>query len=132
MRLNFIKIKETCLYVHDLNRIKQFYHETLELPIIHDEPGKHIFFRLGSSVLLCFNPEDSKTKVTPPAHFGGGKQHVAFEVSKADYASVKEEIKSRDIIITDEVIWKSGEESFYFEDPEGNVLEIIPDKGIWD
>jgi catechol-2,3-dioxygenase len=132
MRLNFIKIKETCLYVHDLNRTKQFYHETLELPIIHDEPGKHIFFRLGSSVLLCFNPEDSKTKVTPPAHFGGGKQHVAFEVSKADYASVKEEIKSRNIIITDEVIWKSGEESFYFEDPEGNVLEIIPDKGIWD
>ena len=132
MRLNFIKIKETCLYVHDLNRIKQFYHETLELPIIHYEPGKHIFFRLGSSVLLCFNPEDSKMKVTPPAHFGGGKQHIAFEVSNADYASVKEEIKSRDIIITDEVIWKSGEESFYFEDPEGNVLEIIPDKGIWD
>ena len=130
--MNFIKIKETCLYVHDLECIKQFYHEVLQLPIIHYELGKHIFFRLGSSVLLCFNPDDSKTKTTPPAHFGGGKQHVAFEVDSVDYASAKEEIKSKGIAIIDQVVWKSGEESFYFEDPEGNILEILPNKGIWD
>ncbi len=130
--MNFIKIKETCLYVHDLERIKQFYHEVLQLPIIHYELGKHIFFRLGSSVLLCFNPDDSKTKTTPPAHFGGGKQHVAFEVDSVEYASAKEEIKAKGIAIIDEVVWKSGEESFYFEDPEGNILEILPNKGIWD
>jgi catechol-2,3-dioxygenase len=35
-------------------------------------------------------------------------------------------------VITDTVIWKSGTESFYFEDPAGNVLEVVPDKGIWD
>lgn len=130
--MNFIKIKETCLYVHDLERIKQFYHEVLQLPIIHYELGKHIFFRLGSSVLLCFNPDDSKTKTTPPAHFGGGKQHVAFEVDSVEYASAKEEIKAKGIAIIDQVVWKSGEESFYFEDPEGNILEILPNKGIWD
>lgn len=130
--MKFLKIKETCLYAADLERIKQFYHEILELPIIHYDPGRHIFFRLGTSVLLCFNPEDSKTKVTPPAHFGGGKQHVAFEVSKSDYADAKAEIKAKGIPIIDEVVWASGEESFYFEDPLGNVLEIIPDKGIWD
>lgn len=130
--MNFIKIKETCLYVHDLERTKKFYHEVLQLPIIHYELGKHIFFRLGSSVLLCFNPADSKTKTTPPAHFGGGKQHVAFEVDSVDYASAKEEIKSNGIAIIDQVVWKSGKESFYFEDPEGNILEILPNKGIWD
>lgn len=128
--MNFIKIKETCLYVHDLERIRKFYHEILELPIINYDPGKHIFFRLGSSVLLCFNPDDSKTKVTPPAHFGGGKQHVAFEVD--NYIKAKEEIKSKGITVIDEVTWKTGVESFYFEDPEGNILEILPDKGVWD
>ena len=130
--MNFIKIKETCLYVEDLEQIKQFYNVDLGLPIIHYEPGKHLFFRLGSSVLLCFNPNDSKTKVTPPAHFGGGKQHVALEVKKSDYVKTKEEIKSKGISIIDEVIWKSGQESFYFEDPAGNILEIVPDEGIWD
>lgn len=130
--MNFVKIKETCLYVHDLENTRRFYHEVLQLPIINYEPGKHIFFRLGSSVLLCFNPEDSKTKVTPPPHYGGGKQHVAFEVKESEYLNSKEEIKSKGIRILEEVIWKSGKKSFYFEDPEGNVLEIVPDKGIWD
>ena len=130
--MNFIKIKETCLYVEDLEQIKQFYHVDLGLPIIHYEPGKHLFFRLGSSVLLCFNPNDSKTKATPPAHFGGGKQHVALEVKKSDYVKAKEEIKSKGISIIDEVTWKSGQESFYFEDPAGNILEMVPDEGIWD
>ncbi|HZI25118.1 MAG TPA: VOC family protein [Chryseolinea sp.] len=130
--MKFVKIKETCLYVHDLERTKQFYHDLLGLPIIHYDAGKHIFFRLGTSVLLCFNPEDSKTKVSPPAHFGGGKQHVAFEVAQENYVSAKAEIISKGITIIDEVTWKSGKESFYFEDPEGNVLEIVPDQGIWD
>jgi catechol 2,3-dioxygenase-like lactoylglutathione lyase family enzyme len=68
----------------------------------------------------------------PPSHFGGGHQHFAFEVKAADYERAKEEIKSKGIKIVDEVIWKSGKESFYFNDPEGNVLEIVPDAGIWD
>ena len=130
--MKFLKVKEACLYVHDLEKAKQFYHELLGLPIIHYDTGKHIFFRLGTSVLLCFNPEDSKTKASPPAHFGGGKQHIAFEVAKEDYVSAKAEIRSKGITIIDEVTWRSGEESFYFEDPEGNVLEILPDQGIWD
>lgn len=130
--MNFIKIKETCLYVHDLEKIKTFYHNLLGLPIINYDPGKHIFFRLGDSVLLCFNPEDSKAKLSPPGHFGGGKQHVAFEVNKSDYVAAKNEMKSKGIKVIDEVTWKSGTESFYFEDPEGNILEILPDSGIWD
>jgi catechol 2,3-dioxygenase-like lactoylglutathione lyase family enzyme len=130
--MNFVKIKETCLYVHDLETTRQFYHELLGLPIIHYELRKHIFFRLGGSVLLCFNPDDSKTKTTPPSHYGGGKQHVAFEVRESDYLKSKAEIKSKGIRILDEIVWKSGKESFYFEDPEGNVLEILPYNGIWD
>jgi catechol 2,3-dioxygenase-like lactoylglutathione lyase family enzyme len=130
--MNFIKIKETCLYISDLERAKVFYHDVLELPIINYVEGKHLFLRAGNSVLLLFNPEDSRKKKSPPAHFGGGKQHFAFEVRLVDYEKTKQEIKSKGIEITDEVVWTSGKESFYFEDPEGNVLEIIPDEGIWD
>jgi catechol 2,3-dioxygenase-like lactoylglutathione lyase family enzyme len=130
--MNFLKIKETCLYLRDLDRAKHFYHDVLELSLISYVPNKHIFFRAGNSVLLCFNPDDSKTKTSPPAHYGEGKQHFAFEVGAHDYESAKEWIKSKGITIIDTVVWKSGAESFYFEDYEGNVLEIVPDRGVWD
>lgn len=129
--MKFLKIKETCLYLHDLEQAKKFYHEVLELPLISYVPGKHIFFTAGSSVLLCFNPNDSREKVSLPAHYGGGKQHFAFEVALEEYEQAKIWIKQKGITITDTVVWKSGKESFYFEDPEGNVLEIVPDTGIW-
>jgi catechol 2,3-dioxygenase-like lactoylglutathione lyase family enzyme len=130
--MKFIKIKETCLYIRDLEQAREFYHQKLELPLISYAEGKHIFFRAGSSVLLCFNPEDSKLKTSPPAHYGGGKQHFAFEVSQHEYAKTKLWIERKDIQITDTVVWKGGAESFYFEDPEGNVLEIVPESGVWD
>lgn len=130
--MNFLRIKETCLYVSDLERAKKFYEETLGLPLISYLPGKHLFFRAGQSVLLIFNPEDSKSKNFPPAHYGGGKQHFAFEVPDRDYTKIREEVKSKGITLIDEVTWKSGKQSFYFNDPEGNVLEILPDSGIWD
>ena len=130
--MNIVKIKETCLYLHDLVKAKKFYNEVIGLPVISYVPEKHIFFRAGNSVLLCFNPEDSKTKKSPPAHYGGGAQHFAFEVRKSDYAQAKKEIISKGIMIIDEVTWQSGGESFYFEDPEGNILEVVPDSGIWD
>jgi catechol 2,3-dioxygenase-like lactoylglutathione lyase family enzyme len=130
--MDFTAIKETCLYVTDLEKAKSFYHGLLGLPVISHVKDKHIFFRAGSSVLLCFNPEDSRHKTSPPAHYGGGKQHFAFEVPASGYEKAKNEILSKGISVTDEVTWQSGRQSFYFEDPEGNVLEIVPDKGIWD
>jgi catechol-2,3-dioxygenase len=132
VRMKFTQIKETCLYVRDLEQAKKFYHETLGLPLINYLPSKHLFLKVGRSVLLLFNPDDSKTKTSPPPHYGEGKQHFAFEVSQRHYLNVKSEIIGKGIAIVEEVTWKSGEKSFYFNDPEGNVLEIVPDKGIWD
>ena len=130
--MKFVRIKETCLYVNDLKGARKFYHGQLSLPVIAFEEGKHLFLRAGSSVLLLFNPDDSREKQSPPAHYGGGRQHFAFEVPAADYEQVKREIIDKGIAIIDEITWKSGHRSFYFNDPEGNVLEILPEGGIWD
>jgi len=129
--MKFLKIKETCLYVHNLDKAKTFYGEVLELPLISYVKDKHVFFKAGTSVLLLFNPEDSKNKISPPAHYGSGKQHFAFEVALTEYNKAKEWIVSKGIVITEEVTWTAGGKSFYFEDPEGNVLEVVPDSGIW-
>lgn len=128
--MKFKQIKETCLYVKDLPQARDFYHGLLGLPVISYVENKHIFFRAGDSVLLCFNPEDSRNKKSPPAHYGEGKYHFAFEVALTDYENQKTELISKGIKITDEVVWKNGLKSSYFEDPAGNVLEIVPE-GVW-
>ena len=130
--MEFLRIKETCLYIRDLEKARDFYHGILGLPVISYVESKHLFLRAGQSVLLLFNPEDSRDKSSPPAHYGGGKQHFAFEVKAECYAESKTEISGKGIEIIDEITWKTGQKSFYFNDPEGNVLEILPEDGIWD
>ena len=129
--MNFLQIKETCLYVRNLEQVRPFYEQKLGLPVISYLPGKHLFLRAGTSVLLIFNPDDSSQKQHPPAHYAHGRQHFALEVFHAEYESVKAEIIERGITITDVVKWPRGGESFYFEDPAGNVIEIVPNKNIW-
>lgn len=128
--MNFKQIKETCIYIEDLSSAINFYHHTLELPIISHVPDKHVFFKAGTSVLLCFNPKDSKLKQSPPAHYTSGPYHFAFEVEASSYQWHKKRIAEKGIAIIDSVVWKNKQESFYFNDPAGNVVEIVPE-GVW-
>lgn len=129
--MNFKGIKETCLYIKDLEKARAFYADMLGLEIISYLPDKHLFFKVGYSVLLCFNPDDSGKKTSPPGHYAHGPQHFAFEVDATEYEAHKKQIQQKGIQIIDLVIWESGQESFYFKDPAGNILEIVQ-VGIWD
>ena len=131
MEFSFPHIKETCLYITDLDRAEAFYHGKLKLPIVAKADGRHIFFRAGSSMLLCFIAESTKEETRFPAHYGGGKQHMGFGVPLADYEAWKAHFISLDIHITHEHTWRDGVKSFYFEDPDGNVLEVLPNE-LWD
>ena len=125
------QIKETCLYVKDLDKTHQFYHGLLNLPLISRVEGRHIFFRAGQSVLLCFISETTKKDEKLPPHYGTGKLHLAFEVEADVYESTKKGVQERGIEIIHEQTWKEGNKSFYFHDPDGHVLEIVQ-PGLWD
>ena len=129
--MNILGIKETCLYFSELEKARDFYNGLLGFPVIGFAESHHIFFRVGRSVLLCFDPESSRLKKSPPAHYGHGALHLAFEVAKTEYDLWKQKIPDMNIEIIDEIEWKNGLRSFYFLDPEGNVLEIVPE-GVWD
>jgi catechol 2,3-dioxygenase-like lactoylglutathione lyase family enzyme len=86
---------------------------------------------VGKSVLLCFNPQDSKFKSSPPGHYAEGNQHLAFEVPASLYPVMLHIFERMNIPVIDKITWKSGQESFYFLDPENNILEIVPE-GVWD
>ena len=125
------QIKETSLYIGDLEKAFQFYHIKLGLPLISRADGRHIFFRAGTSVLLCFIPESTAKEQVLPPHFGGGNQHLAFEVGPEDYTKWKNKMEEAGISIIHQEKWKDGLESFYFLDPEDNVLEIVQ-SGMWE
>jgi catechol-2,3-dioxygenase len=129
--MNFVKIKETCLYVRNLEQVKGFYEQLLGLPVISYLPGKHVFFKAGTSVLLIFNPDDSSQKKSPPPHYAHGKQHFALEVPTSEYENAKKEIARKGIRIKEIVQWPLGGESCYFVDTARKQLENIPDKNIW-
>lgn len=118
------QIKETCLYVKDLDRSKAFYHEKLGLPLISHTPGRHIFFRAGTSVLLCFLSDATKNETRLPPHHGDGNLHFAFEVDPKDYQGAKAFVESNNITIEQEVDW-GGLMSFYFRDPDNHLVEIV-------
>lgn len=128
--MKFSHIKETCLYIQDLDRTASFYHGKLGFPIIGRVEGGHIFFRVGKSVLLCFIPASSRQKTDLPPHYAEGKQHLAFECEAEEYEAWKQRLKNLQIEIIQEVKWGKKYRSCYFCDPDGHVLEIV-EPGMW-
>jgi len=133
MQLRFTHIKETCLYVNDLEKTKEFYYGKLGLEVIGFVKDRHVFFRAGGSVLLCFISESTRnvSGSSLPPHHGNGNLHFAFETTNEQYVLWKEKIKSEGIAIEQEAEWGKGLKSFYFRDPDNHLVEIVME-GIWE
>jgi catechol 2,3-dioxygenase-like lactoylglutathione lyase family enzyme len=129
--MKIIGIKETCIYVSDLERTKEFYTSKLGLPLISMVKDRHVFFRAGNSVLLCFIAEQTRKEKELPPHGSIGSSHFAFEVRSEDYANSLQQLRNAGIQILHEHAWKNNLRSFYFHDPDENVVEII-EEGIWE
>lgn len=123
-------IKETCLYVQNLESSRKFYEEILGLERILFDPEKYLFLKIGRDVLLIFNAEVSKSQTELPAHDGSGRLHIAFESSVEEYENWKNHLKNHQISIEFEKDWPKGGKSFYFRDPDNLCLEIVQ-PGIW-
>lgn len=129
--LRFTQVKETCLYVTNLDRTKAFYEGKLGLECFSMVDGRHVFFRAGSSVLLCFIAAATQVDQSLPPHFGYGQQHFAFECKKEDYEAWRQKLVELSIPIVQDVEWPRGGRSCYFHDPDMNVAEIV-ESGIWE
>jgi catechol 2,3-dioxygenase-like lactoylglutathione lyase family enzyme len=122
-------ILETVLYVADLDRAERFYSEVMALRQIGKQAGRHVFFRVGTGVLLLFRAGRTRQSGTLPPHGADGEIHVCFTVSPAEYGAWKQRVQEHGVVIQQEVTWPVGR-SFYFRDPDGNLLELA-DADIW-
>jgi catechol 2,3-dioxygenase-like lactoylglutathione lyase family enzyme len=122
-------ILETVLYVADVEQAERFYRDVMGLTQVGKEAGRHVFFRVGSGVLLLFRAEETRQSGSLPPHGADGEIHVCFTTSPAEYEPWKTRIRTHGIPILQETEWPRGR-SFYFRDPDGNLLELA-DADIW-
>ncbi len=130
------KIVETCVYSPELEKMKNFYVNSIGLEFVSEESGRHVFLKAGRSMLLIFNPVSTTNKSesifphhgasTPPAII-----HFALEIEKEDYKHLKDTLIQNGIKIEKELTWADDTlKSVYFRDPVGNLVEFIT-KGNW-
>jgi len=123
-------ILETVLYVADLNRAERFYVEVMGLRQIGKEADRHVFFRVGTGVLLLFLADRTRKAGTLPAHGAHGEIHVCLRIDPETYDPWRKRIASHGLAIERDMTWPNNGRSFYFRDPDGNLLELA-DADIW-
>jgi catechol 2,3-dioxygenase-like lactoylglutathione lyase family enzyme len=117
-------ILETVVYCTTENEqeTRLFYREVLGLTPVRQDSVAH---RIGSGLLLVFNADESSVQDSPPAHgTPDARVHTCFVAAPGEYERWKDELSAKGVEIVQEIDWRDGPRSFYFEDPAGNVLEI--------
>ena len=129
-------ILEAALYVDDLGAAEQFYGELLGLARIQHVPDRHVFFRIGESVLLIFNAE--KTEEPPlnpdqpvPPHGARGPGHVCLVLTRPEIDVMRKHLLNRNVPVDAEFDWPNGVHSLYVRDPAGNSVEFT-EAHLWD
>jgi catechol 2,3-dioxygenase-like lactoylglutathione lyase family enzyme len=128
---DILTVVETGVYVDDLDRAEAFYRDVLGLALIGRDPGRHVFFRVGtSSVLLLFNADTTLRGDVLPAHGARGPGHFALGILAASLDAWRGRLAAHGVAVEKEVRWPRGGTSLYFRDPAGNAVELLT-PGLW-
>ncbi len=137
MALRVMHIAEVGLRVKDLARMVAFYQEVLGLEIVRAYP-QHVFLKAGElhsplgrgghPQLLVLFDRDVRLEVDFTT-----LDHLAFEISLDEFEMERTRLQERGLELVERV-WSrvgSGEyawlraRSLFFDDPEGNTIELI-------
>jgi len=128
-------VLETAVYVEDLARAHDFYGGILGLERVLDTPRMLTYAVAAAQVLLVFRrgmtrDDTASPGGTVPGHHSDGPAHFAFAIAAADYDGWKAHFAREGVAVPSEVAWPKGGRSLYFNDPDGNVLEMAT-PGLW-
>jgi catechol 2,3-dioxygenase-like lactoylglutathione lyase family enzyme len=134
-----LRLLETALYLDDVGQGVRFYQDLFGFRLLSGSTARDSIFAAlevpGQGVLLLFMKGANAQPVETgggliPSHGGEGRLHLAFATSTESYESWKTALAARNIKIESEVQWPRGGSSFYFRDPEGNLVELAT-PGLW-
>ena len=91
--------------------------------LVGREPGRNLFYRAGKSVFLLFKSEETLKGNSLPPHGASGPAHTCFVVPADEYENWKTYLTENGVPVIHQLEWPLGL-SFYFHDPDGNLLEI--------
>lgn len=127
---------ESALYADDLAAAEAFYAGTLGLAVVARQPGRHVFFRTGASILLVFDPAASERPAPPgarlpvPAHGARGPGHFCFSVAAEALDAWRAHLEAARVAIEADFRWPNGARSIYVRDPAGNSVEFA-EPALW-
>ncbi|MEO3413971.1 VOC family protein [Roseovarius sp. CAU 1744] len=127
---------EAALYVDDLAAAEHFYGTILGLETVARVAERHIFYRVGNTILLIFDPTvtiigSDNPQLPVPGHGAHGPGHFCFAADAAEITAWHDWLIAARIPIEADFHWPNGARSIYFRDPAGNSLEIAEPR-LWE
>ena len=131
-----MNILEAILYADDLDAAETFYSRLLDRSPFVKQEGRHVFYRLDSTMLLIFNPDASEhhhadDHLPIPCHGARGEGHVAFAVGQRELDHWRRRLAELEITIEQRIDWPHGASSIYFRDPANNSIELAT-PSLWE
>ena len=129
-------VLEAALYAADLDAAEAFYGGLLDLPRLQRVGNRHVFYRVGATVLLIFNPVEtarppSNPKLPVPPHGAKGPGHLCLAVTGDNLAQMRARLLAAGVAIEADFHWPNGARSLYLRDPAGNSIELAEPR-LWD
>lgn len=127
---------ESALYADDLAAAEAFYAGTLGLAVLTRQEGRHVFFAVGKSVLLVFDPRATDHPPAPdaalpvPGHGARGAGHYCFSVAAEALDDWRAHLEAAGVAIEADFRWPNGARSIYVRDPAGNSVEFA-EPALW-
>ncbi len=134
-------IAEIVLNARDLGVLTRFYREVMGFTLHSQYPKTNptiVFLRIADldsplgkahpQTLALIDPDRhpaARGKFDPPANRPFSLNHLAFEIDEADYQSEIDRLESLGIETTIAEFGHVRAKAIFFQDPEGNRLELI-------
>lgn len=118
------QILEAAIYASDIDVAERFYTQLLGFRTYAKAENRHVFFKIGDTMLLIFNPEETLQEGSVPGHGSKGPGHVAFTITHDALPLWRQRLQQYGVPIEHEMTWPSGGKSIYFRDPDNNSVEL--------
>ena len=124
------------LYVKDVSRAADFYHDLFGFPVLLSKKRIAALDVEGKQILLLFKHGASSEPMNMPGgllpgHDGEGTSHFAFSIQESDLERWEHWLREQAVEVESKVEWEEGGRSLYFRDLDGHLLELVT-PGVWE